>query len=150
PRQSFWLLKSPVTYAWLALTVGAFSFEHWRELASQRELSEAGRYLAAFSAPDDKVFVWGQAPKIYLDARRRPACRYITTFPLTGYIFGPFTGTDTRDRILPGAWTTLEEDFRKHPPAYIVDAQAGAHHAQSPVRSFPILARLLTEKYQPV
>jgi 4-amino-4-deoxy-L-arabinose transferase-like glycosyltransferase len=149
-EQSFRWLKRPVTYAWLALTVAAFSLEHWRELASQRELSETGRYLADYSAPDDKVFVWGQAPKIYLDARRRPACRYIATFPLTGYIFGPFTGTDTRDRIIPGAWTTLQEDFRKHPPVYIVDVQAGAHNAQYPVKNFPILARLLTEQYQPV
>jgi 4-amino-4-deoxy-L-arabinose transferase-like glycosyltransferase len=149
-QQSFRWLNRRITYAWLALIVVAFSFEHWRELASQRESSEAGRYLADHSAPDDKVFVWGQAPKIYLDARRRPASRYIATFPLTGYIFGPFTGTDTSDRIIPGAWTTLEEDFRKHPPAYIVDVQTGRHNAQYPAKNFPILARVLTEQYQPV
>jgi len=149
-QQAFRRLNRPITYAWLVLTVALFSCEHWRELASHRERSEAGRYLAEYSAPDDKIFVWGHAPKIYLDARRRPACRYITTFPLTGYIFGPFTGTDTRDRIIPGAWTILEQDFRKHPPAYIVDVQLGAHNAQYPVKNFPILAKLLTEQYQAV
>ena len=38
------------------------------------------------SAFDDRIFVWGQSEGIYLDAHRRPACRYITTFPLTGYV----------------------------------------------------------------
>src|ERR1051326_6242466 len=94
-KSPLWLLRPPVICAWLALTIVAFSIEHWRELASQRELSESGRYLLEHSAPTDRIFVWGQAPKIYLDARRRPASRYITTFPLTGYIFGPFTGKDT-------------------------------------------------------
>src|SRR5204863_531514 len=131
-QQSFRWAKRPFIYAWLVLTVAAFSLEQWRELASQRGSSETGHYLAEYSAPNDKVFVWGQAPKIYLDARRRPACRYIATFPLTGYIFGPFTGLDTRDRIRPGTWATLQEDFRKHPPAYIVDVQIGAHNAQYP------------------
>lgn len=149
-QQSFRWAKRPFIYVWLVLTVAAFSLEQWRELNTQRGSSETGRYLAEYSAPDDKVFVWGQAPKIYLDARRRPACRYIATFPLTGYIFGPFTGIDTRDRIRPGAWATLQEDFRKHPPAYIVDVQVGAHNAQYPVKNFPILAKLLTEQYQPI
>ena len=145
-RAPSWLLC--VTWAWLALTVVAFSTEHWRGLASQRDLSESGRYVFEHSAPTDRIFVWGEAPKIYLDARRRPASRYIATFPLTGYIFGPFTGKDTHDRIMPGAWTTLTQDFRKHPPAYIVDVQVGPHNAQYPIRNFPILERLLTEQYR--
>jgi hypothetical protein len=87
---------------------------------------------------------------MYLDAHRRPACRYITTFPLTGYVFGgTIPGFDTRSRILPGAWTTLERDFASHPPTYIVDLcfEPGELY---PVRDFPILAKLLAERYQPV
>src|SRR5947207_15358345 len=40
-----WLLRPAVTYAWLALTVIAFSIEDWSGLAPQRVPSEAGRYL---------------------------------------------------------------------------------------------------------
>ncbi len=150
PRPHYWLLRPVVTYAWLVLTVVAFSIAHWRGLASQREPSEAGRYLSANSARDDRVFVWGQEPKIYLDARRRPASRYITTFPLTGYVFGgPLPGLETHNRILPGAWRNLEQDFRKHRPIYIVDVQSDPG-AQYPVRDFPILARLLAEQYRQV
>jgi Dolichyl-phosphate-mannose-protein mannosyltransferase len=146
-----WLLRPAVTYAWLALTVIAFSIEHWTGLAPRRVPSEAGRYLSTHSSPDDRIFVWGQSSEIYLDAHRRPASRYITTFPLTGYIFGgPIPGFDTRSRILPGAWTNLEQDFARHPPTYIVDVQPDPKSAQYPVKNFPILAKLLAERYQPV
>ena len=117
----------------------------WRR--SVRRL-EAGRYLFAHSDPANRIFVWGQRPDIYLDAHRRPACRYITTFPLTGYVFGgPIPGFDTRSRILPGAWTILEQDFARHPPTYIVDVQPDPKSAYYPVKDFPILAKLLAERY---
>jgi hypothetical protein len=146
-----WLLRPAVTYAWLALTVIAFSIKHWTGLAPRRIQSEAGRYLSTHSSPDDRIFVWGQTLEIYLDAHRRPACRYITTFPLTGYVFGgPIPGFDTRGRILPGAWSTLEQDFARHPPTYIVDVQSDPKSAQYPVKNFPILAKLLAGRYQPV
>src|SRR5438477_1793678 len=146
-----WLLRPEVTYAWLGLTVIAFSIEHWKGLAPRRVPSEAGRYLSTHSSADARIFVWGQTSEIYLDARRRPASRYITTFPLTGYIFGgPIPGFDTRSRILPGAWTNLEQDFARHPPTYIVDVQADPKTAQDPVMNFPILAKLLAERYEPV
>jgi len=146
-----WLLRPGVTYAWLALTIIAFSIHHWTGLAPRRAPSEAGQYLFTHSAPADRIFVWGQSSEVYLDAHRRPACRYITTFPLTGYIFGgPIPGLDTRSRILPGAWTTLEQDFARHPPAYTVDVQPDPNSEQRPVKNFPILAKLLAERYEPV
>jgi hypothetical protein len=35
-------------------------------------------------------------------------------------------------------------------PTYIVDAQPDPKSAQNPVKNFPILAKLLAERYQPV
>ena len=145
-----WLLRPAVTYAWLALTVIAFSIEDWTALAPRRVPSEAGRYLFTHSSPDDRIFVWGQSSEIYLDAQRRPASRYITTFPLTGNIFGgPLPDVDTRSRIVLGSWENLQEDFAKHPPAYIIDLYSG-QGALYPVQQFPILAKVLAEYYQPV
>src|SRR5438874_256877 len=145
-----WLLRPSLTYAWLALTIVAFSISHWLALAARREPKETGRYLLEHSAPNDRIFVWGHKARIYLEARRRPACRYILSFPLTGSVFGgPLPGFDTRSRILPGAWTNLEQDFARHPPTYIVDlySEPGALY---PVQDFPILAKLLADRYQPV
>jgi hypothetical protein len=150
-RPPSWFLQPGVTCAWLALTIIVLLFTHWAGLAPQRVPTEAGRYLFSNSSHDDRIFVWGQSPEIYLDAHRRPACRYITTFPLTGYVFGgPIPGFDTRSRIMPGAWTILEQDFARHPPTYIVDVQPDLKSAQNPVKNFPILAKLLAERYQPV
>jgi hypothetical protein len=93
--------------------------------------SEAGQYLSTHSALGDRIFVWGQTSKMYLEAQRRPASRYITTFPLTGYIFGgSVPGFDTRGRVLPGAWNTLERDFARHPPTYIIDVQSDTRTLQ--------------------
>lgn len=146
-----WLLRPLVTYAWLALIVIVLSIVHWTGLAPRRAPSEAGQYLATHSAPGDRIFVWGQTSKMYLEAQRRPASRYITTFPLTGYIFGgSVPGFDTRSRVLPGAWNTLERDFARHPPTYIIDVQSDTRTLQYPAKNFPILTKLLKERYQPV
>jgi 4-amino-4-deoxy-L-arabinose transferase-like glycosyltransferase len=146
-----WLLRPRVTYAWLALTVITFSIIHWTGLAPRRLPSELGRYLFTHSNPEDRIFVWGQKARIYLEAHRRPASRYIETFPLTGHVFGGrIPGLDTRSRILPGAWNTLQQDFARHPPTYIVDVEADPKTAEEPVKDFPILAKLLAERYQPV
>jgi hypothetical protein len=143
-----------VTCAWLALTVVGFSVSHWLGLDPERATSETGRYIREHAAPNDRIFVWGQAPRIYLEARRRPASRYVVTFPLTGYVFGwsaqSILRIDTRPWIVPGAWTNLEKDFAKHPPAYIVVVQVPAKNAHYPVCDFPILNRLLTTRYRPV
>jgi 4-amino-4-deoxy-L-arabinose transferase-like glycosyltransferase len=145
-----WFLRPAVACAWLAGTLFIFSIAHWRGLASVRTPCEAGQYLFQHSAPNDRIFVWGQAPEIYLEAQRRPACRYVVTFPLTGYIFGGIIGIDTHNRIVPGAWANLEHDFAAHPPIYIVDVQVPAKNEQYPVKNFPILARFLSERYSPI
>src|SRR5438477_11550168 len=62
-----WLLRPAVTYAWLALTVIAFSIEDWSGLAPQRVPSEAGGYLFTHSKPADRILVWCQMSEIYLD-----------------------------------------------------------------------------------
>src|SRR5262249_43300417 len=147
-RQRYWFLRPRVTYGWLTLIIIVFSIVQWRGLAQRGAPSEAGQYLLTHSAPDDRIFVWGQSAKIYLEAHRRPASRYITTFPLTGLVFcGPIPGFDTRHRVMRGAWTTLEQDFEKHPPAYIVDLSSEPD-ALYPVRNFPILVKVLSQQYQ--
>jgi 4-amino-4-deoxy-L-arabinose transferase-like glycosyltransferase len=144
------LLKPRVTQAWIGLTVIGFFIAHWIELASQRGPSASGKYLLEHSSPDDRIFVWGQSSNVYLEARRRPACRYITSFPLTGYVFGAAVpGLDTRKRALPGAWSILQEDFAKHPPIYIVESRS-ERDKDYPIADFPILAELIAAKYQPV
>jgi 4-amino-4-deoxy-L-arabinose transferase-like glycosyltransferase len=150
--RSGWVLFRVLTPIWLVLTLVVFPLAKWRELSQLRDPSEAGRYLAEHFQPNERLFVWGQAPEIYLEARMRPACRYVATFPLTGYIFGgPIEGLDTHNRILPGAWDNLQQDFARHPPTCIVDVQSSAadHPAEYALADFPILQNLIADKYSP-
>lgn len=146
-----WVLVRVLTPIWLVLTVIVFPVVRWHELSQRRELSEVGRYLAEHFQPNERLFVWGQDPGIYLEARMRPACRYVATFPLTGYIFGgPIKRQeDTRNRILPGAWDNLREDFARHPPVCIVDVQktSADHPTEYAIADFPILQRLMEQDY---
>lgn len=136
---------------WLALTVVSFSIAHWCELIPRRKPTETGQYLATHAAANDRIFIWGRsAAQYYLDAHRRPACRYVVTFPLTGFIFGgPLPDVDTRRWITPGAWANLQKDFDKHPPVYIADLYA-TPDAQYPIRDFAVLSTILAQNYRPV
>jgi 4-amino-4-deoxy-L-arabinose transferase-like glycosyltransferase len=149
-RPMHWWQRPRITYVWLSLTVIGFFIAQCRGVAGDREPTASAQYLLRHSNPNDRIFVWGQAPRIYLESQRRPASRFVVTFPLTGYIFGGLTGVDTHDRIVPGAWPELEQDFSKHLPAFIVDVQIPEKNAQYPIRNFPYLTNLLTEKYRPV
>jgi len=143
------------TQAWLAATVVVFAAAHIHGLSRQPTVSETGHYLITHSAANDRIFVWGQATRIYVDAHRRPASRYVATFPLTGLIFGAprqadgAPAPDTRARIVPGSWDHLREDFAAHEPAFIVDTES-TPGSRYPVRQFPALEQLLATDYEPV
>ncbi len=114
---------------------------------------EVSHYIRVHSRAEDRLFVWGQYTKFYLQADLRPASRYIAFFPLTGYIFGsPWNHDpareDTRDRILPGAWANLEQDFARHPPRYILDTEGTRHPPKYPISQFPQLYHLLVRDYR--
>jgi 4-amino-4-deoxy-L-arabinose transferase-like glycosyltransferase len=140
-----WLLQPQITYKWLAITVVLFSLVDWVVLAFYRNPTETGRYLREHSAPNERIFIWGNMAKLYCEAQRAPASRYILTFPLTGHAFGgKIPGDDPRKRMVPGAWANLEQDFARHPPVFMADV------SDHPVRDYLFLAKLLEEKYEPV
>lgn len=143
------LIRPWVVYISLALTVIGFSISHWLELSTRRKTSEVGQHLREHLAPGERIFVWGtRSVKVYLDARARPATRYIITFPLTGRVFGrPIHGAGLHRWIVPGAWNNLEQDFKKHPPKYVVDFRTD-DDPRYPLTDFPILTNLLAEQYQ--
>ena len=151
PRRDVWRGLSAI---WLGLTLLVFPFAIAHQFAHVRHATQTGAYLAAQHAPTERLFVWGQDPQIYLEARMRPASRYVTTFALTGYIFGgPIPGLDTRRFVRAGAWENLQRDFAQHPPAYIIDMQRDADGElihDYPISNFPILQRIVDEQYSVV
>jgi hypothetical protein len=144
------LLLARVSQVWIAAAVVAFFVQHTRQLGRLETDTEEGRYIREHTAPTDRIFVWGRAPRVYLDARRRSASRYIHTFPLTGHIFGPrLAGVETRSRVHAGAWANLRADFEQHPPLYIVDLEVPPGGLY-PAAEFPELAAILASDYEQV
>jgi len=145
------LFSSRFTQGWLALTTVVFLVGHSIGLNAAGKGREAGNYIRAHSSDEDRIFVWGQAPDIYLDAERRPASRYIATFPLTGYIFGSPLGWDpthdTTHRIVPGTWEILDRELRENPPLFIVDTDGSREVAKYPMRRFDSLRDLIDHRY---
>jgi 4-amino-4-deoxy-L-arabinose transferase-like glycosyltransferase len=80
-----WYRRRGVQQAWLTATVAVFLVLHAGGLALWSRPGAAARFVRERSGSHDRLFVWGQAARVYAEAERRPASRYIATFPLTGY-----------------------------------------------------------------
>lgn len=115
----------------------------------QGELVE---YLKQTTTPEDRVFVWGYNPEIYVLSGRRPATRYSNTNYLTGML--PWEnhrrGVDTSEHIVPGSWDILLAELDAQPPAVIVDTSVGNHRSyrKYPVKKFPRLETYLEQHYR--
>ena len=82
------------------------------------------------TSPEDRIFVWGFAPEMYVLSDRRPSSRYSFCNVLTGHIpAGNEAKTDTRYAIVPGTWGILMEELAQHPPAYLIDTQPADYRA---------------------
>ena len=140
---------------WLIFSAVLFLVVDTAGLARYRLPGDAAVYVREHSAPTDRIFVWGQGDKqvgLYLDAMRRPASRYIASFPLTGHIFGsPVSwdpSFDTSDRIVPGSWENLAADFAVHPPRYIIDTDAVRNRPVYVMTRYPFLRDYLAANYR--
>jgi hypothetical protein len=152
---SVWPLRPVAMRRLLAATVAVFFLMDAVGLATRTKGSAAGAYIKEHSEPDDQMFVWGELPRIYLYAERRPATRYISAYALTGYPYGgsisydPPLG-DTTSRIVPGSWDILERELEAAKPRFIVDAEATLKVPRYPMSKFPWLATYVARHYRKV
>ena len=99
--------------------------------------------------------MWGELPRVYLYAERRPATRYISTYALTGYPYGgsisydPPLG-DTTSRIVPGSWEIFERELTTARPRFIVDVEATLKVPRYPLAKFPWLGDYVARNYRKV
>jgi 4-amino-4-deoxy-L-arabinose transferase-like glycosyltransferase len=146
------LPSRPVLGTWLVLSAMVFLVVDAIGVARHRQPGAAAVYVRQHSNPNDRLFVWGQGDRftgLYLEAERRPATRYIASYPLTGHIFGIWDPRlDTSSRIVPGAWDTLRADFARHPPRYIIDTDGIFQRPTYPIARYPYLRDYLREHYR--
>ena len=84
--------------------------------AAGADRSEAvGAWVDANTAPDAQIFVWGNAPSVYLDAERAPASAYVYLLPLT-------TPGFVTDKVV----ASVLQEWTASPPAVVIDAGSSA------------------------
>jgi hypothetical protein len=140
--------------ALLALAVNVFSTPTaarkvpWLDSDPAYGVSE---FIRDHSRPDEKIFVWGYNPDIYLYANRSPASRYLYCTFQTGLI--PWTNLapdkDTRYAVVPGAMDSLMSDLSVRRPRFIVDCGVGPHRnfKKYPLAKFEPLVRFVENYY---
>jgi hypothetical protein len=106
-------------------------------------------YIRNHTTPNQRVFVWGNWPALYIESDRLMASR----FPgfLRGFARGSGIPPNNWDTT-PDVWPALQSDLNAHPPALIVDtATAGwSDFSMYPMRNYPVLADLVASHYHEV
>jgi len=111
--------------------------------------------MAANTSPDERVFVWGNSPQLYVLARRPMGTRFSFCNYMTGESPGTPIETGQRDadaNQLPAAWDMLFTDLDQRRPALFVDAAAAGWdgYDKFPLARYPRLRSYVDRHYRPV
>jgi len=110
--------------------------------------------IAALTAVDERIFVWGNSPQLYVLARRPMGARFSFCNYMTGESPGTPTETGRRDadaNQLPAAWEMLFADLERRRPALFVDAAAAGWdgYGKYPLARYPRLRAYVDQHYGP-
>jgi len=108
--------------------------------------AQVAAYIEANSRSEDRIFVWGDSPNLYVESDRLMASR----FPgfLRGFARGSGLPPNNWDTA-PDVWPELKADLARNPPALIVDAAAAgwSDFSMYPMSNYPVLQDLVTTRY---
>jgi hypothetical protein len=111
--------------------------------------------IADLTTADERIFVWGNSPQLYVLARRPMGARFSFCNYMTGE--SPGTPTETGQRNadanqLPAAWEMLLADLERRRPALFVDAAAAGWdgYGKYPLARYPRLRAYVDKHYRPV
>ena len=138
-----------------------FSLATWARPVAERmdhgepPYSEVAARLAALTTPDDRIFVWGNSPQLYVLAGRPMGTRFSFCNYVTGESPGTPTETGERDadaNALADAWQMLLGDLDQRAPALFVDTAAAGWdgYEKYPVSRYPGLTSYLAAHYLPL
>ena len=120
----------------------------------QRSYLAVAAYVKAHTAPDDRIFVWGNSPKSISMRTGSWALRFAFCNYLTGKIWGTAMGDteifDTDRFAVPRAWDELVSDLGHAPPELIIDAAAGKldGFGLNGASRYPHLWEIIQQEYQ--
>ena len=116
---------------------------------------EVAARIASLTSTEERIFVWGNSPQLYILARRPMGTR----FSFCNYMTGESPGTPTETgkwnadgNQLPAAWDMMFTDLEQRRPALFVDAAAAGWdgYDKFPIARYPRLRDYVDRHYRPV
>jgi len=121
---------------------------------SEPPYDDVAARIASLTAADERIFVWGNSPQLYVLAQRPMGTRFSFCNYMTGE--SPGTPTETGQRNadanqLPAAWDMLFADLERRRPALFVDAAAAGWNGYDkfPLARYPRLRAYVDHNYRP-
>jgi Dolichyl-phosphate-mannose-protein mannosyltransferase len=106
-------------------------------------------YIRSHTGSNDRIFVWGVWPALYVESDRIMASR----FPgfLRGFARGSGRPPNNWD-MTAEVWPELKADLTRNPPALIVDTAHGdwSDFSMYPMSNYPVLADFVASRYHVV
>jgi hypothetical protein len=115
--------------------------------------AEVAAQIAALTERQERIFVWGNSPQLYLLARRPMGTRFSFCNYLTGESPGTRTETGAGDagaNVLGEGWRMLFDDLERRAPALLVDVSAAGWdgYDKYPLSDYPDLVRYVGRHYR--
>jgi len=106
---------------------------------------QVAAHIRANTTEEDRVFVWGWFPALYVASDRCPSTRFVYAHHLAG--FAP-NAAGKRGHSVPEGWRQLTEDLRREPPLYLLDTSHGDYEFRyAPMENYPLLREIVDSGY---
>lgn len=106
----------------------------------------ATAHLRATTSPEDRVFVWGWFPALYVVGDRCPATRFVYTHHLAGFASNE---EGKRGHSVPRGWNDVMADLERDPPIYILDTSHGDYEFRyAPIEDYGPLWQFVENGYR--
>ena len=122
---------------------------------ASRATTTSPRASTRSAPPDERIFVWGNSPQLYVLARRPMGARFSSSNFVTGE--SPGTPTETGQwnadaNQSPARWDMLFADLERRRPALFVDAAAAGWdgYGKYPLARYPRLRAYVDQNYRPI
>ncbi len=151
--------RRKLTAAFAAFVVVGFSVAAWVRISRQsydgvrdfpRKVAE---HVRRNTDPSEKIFVWGHFSMLYYFSKRLPASRFVYCDTLAGAVMAGWPEPEPKHDgayIVQKDWDALMADFKKTPPALVVDTSPADVKGWSrwPPERYPRLMAYLDEWYE--
>jgi hypothetical protein len=112
-----------------------------------KDLEPVCAFIDAHSRLDDRLFIWGFSPDIYITCRRKPASRFVYTTMVAGLVPWFIDASHEQDdaRAVPGARAQLIADLEATRPPVLVDAPATLGNRS--IEQYEVLREYVEKRY---